>query len=239
VTVRDALTSSAPAVHRFVRRHRVLWVPAGWLSRLVASSRQSSAVGLVLGPLRNRLRGHMKAEDVVKVVRGLTEHDVGCYLAGGWGVDALVGRQTRSHDDLDVVIDDYDNEVGRAIEVLGTLGFRHVETHERRTWMPKRSVLDDGAGHRVELVSLNWQLLAREFGSPGADATARPEFQHLVFAEGTVGGQRVRCISAGVQLLYHTDFELEAAHRHDVALLHDELGASHRGRTPSLRPDHE
>ena len=84
----------------------------------------------------------------------------------------------------------------------------------------------NGAGHRVELVSLNWQLLALELGQAGPDASARREFQHRVFSEGSVGGRRVPCISAEVQLLFHTDFELAPAHRHDVTLLNDELGAS-------------
>lgn len=226
MTIRNALKSPAPALHRFVTRHRLLWVPAGWISRQVARSQRSSRINRVLGPLRDRFRGDMKPEDVLAVVGALAARNVPFYLAGGWGVDALLGRQTRSHDDLDVVIDRYDDEVARAIDVMEHLGFAHVETHERRTWMPKRSVLDDGGGHRVELVSLNWELLVREFGPPGADLTARQELEDDVFSEGTVAGRTVPCISPRVQLLYHTKFELAEAHRQDLALLRDELGAA-------------
>ena len=111
-------------IHRFVKHHRVLWVPAGWLSRVVASSQESSPVRSMLGPLRDRLRGAMKIDEVERVLSALESHDVPVCLAGGWGVDALLGRQTRSHDDLDIVIDDYEHQVKRAVEALAPLGFR-------------------------------------------------------------------------------------------------------------------
>lgn len=168
----------------------------------------------------------MRTEDVLNVVDALEAEAVPFCLAGGWGVDALVGRQSRSHDDLDVVIDNYEQDLQRAVDALSPLGFKLVASFERSAWMPKNSVLEDDTGRRVDLDSLNWQILAREFGPPGADESARKAFEHHVFTEGTVGGRRVPCLSADVQLLYHTHFELTLPHRHDVNLLRDELGAS-------------
>ena len=114
----------------------------------------------------------------------------------------------------------------RAVDALAPLGFRLVASYERRAWMPKNTVLEDDTGRRVDLDSLNWELLAREFGPPGVDATARKTFEHRVFGKGAVGGRRVPCLSADVQLLYHTLFELTPPHQHDVTLLREELGAS-------------
>ena len=48
-------------------------------------------------------------------------------------------------------------------------------------------------------------------------------FEHLVFSQGTLGGRQVPCLSAEVQLLYHTAFELSTPHRHDLVLLRTEL----------------
>jgi lincosamide nucleotidyltransferase A/C/D/E len=168
----------------------------------------------------------MRADDVLKVVSALEADAVPFCLAGGWGVDALAGRQTRSHDDLDVVIDNYEEDLQRAIDLLAPLGFKLVASYERRAWMPKNTVLEDDTGRRVDLDSLNWNLLTREFGSPGADGSARKEIEPRIFSEGTVGGRRVPCLSADVQLLYHTLFELSLPHKQDVTLLRDELGAS-------------
>jgi len=47
---------------------------------------------------------HMEAADVIAVLDVLADARVACWLDGGWGVDALVGQQTRPHEDLDLVI---------------------------------------------------------------------------------------------------------------------------------------
>ncbi len=223
---RNGTHRAAQAVHRFVKSHRILWIPAGWVSRLVASAPETSPIRSVLGPLRDGLRGAMATEDVLTVLGALESTGVPFYLAGGWGVDALVGRQSRSHDDLDVVIDHYDQDLPRAVDALKSMGFELVASYERRAWMPKNTVLEDGAGRRVDLDSLNWKILAREFGPPGADASDRGSFEDRVFAEGIVAGKRVPCLSADVQLLYHSLFDLNVRHQHDVTLLREELGAS-------------
>jgi hypothetical protein len=92
--------------------------------------------------------------------------------------------------------------------------------------MPKLSILHHDAGQRVELVSLNWQILAREFGPPGAGSTDREAFEQRVFSRGLIGSRWVRCLSAEVQLLYHSSFELGPTLERDVKRLRDELGAS-------------
>jgi lincosamide nucleotidyltransferase A/C/D/E len=235
MTSRKGAQRAARAIHRFVKSHRILWVPAGWVSRTVAGAPERSPLRSVLGPLRDGLRGAMASEDVLAVVDALASAAVPFYLAGGWGVDALVGRQSRSHDDLDVVIDDYDHDLARAVDALKPLGYELVATYERRAWMPKNTVLEDDTGRGVDLDSLNWELLAREFGPPASEAADRASFEHRVFTEGTVAGKRVRCLSADVQLLFHTLFDLNVPHVHDVTLLREELGAS----VPDGRPTEE
>jgi hypothetical protein len=44
------------------------------------------------------------AQDVLEVLESLTVADVPWWVAGGWAVDALVGEQTRPHDDVDVMV---------------------------------------------------------------------------------------------------------------------------------------
>ncbi len=41
----------------------------------------------------------MQAHDVLEVINQLENVDVSVWLDGGWGVDALVGTQTREHSD--------------------------------------------------------------------------------------------------------------------------------------------
>ena len=47
----------------------------------------------------------MLAEDVLELYALLLEHGVQIWLDGGWGIDALLERQTRPHKDLDAFVD--------------------------------------------------------------------------------------------------------------------------------------
>src|SRR5688572_32103528 len=55
------------------------------------------------GPEREP-RTDMSSEDVVELVDCLEAVGIDVWLDGGWGVDALLGTQTRPHDDLDLVV---------------------------------------------------------------------------------------------------------------------------------------
>ena len=39
---------------------------------------------------------------------GLADIGIRCWLMGGWGVDALLGKQTRDHHDLDLLVKAHD-----------------------------------------------------------------------------------------------------------------------------------
>jgi lincosamide nucleotidyltransferase A/C/D/E len=47
----------------------------------------------------------MTAQDVVDVYGYVEESGIVMWLDGGWGVDALLARQLRPHNDLDIAID--------------------------------------------------------------------------------------------------------------------------------------
>ena len=69
----------------------------------------------------------MLAADVLTVLELLGSADVSVWLDGGWGVDALLGRQSRVHEDLDLVIESrYYEEVRHVLEPLG---FELAEDH--------------------------------------------------------------------------------------------------------------
>jgi lincosamide nucleotidyltransferase A/C/D/E len=69
----------------------------------------------------------------------LEDADVLVWIDGGWGVDALVGEQTRAHSDLDLALDRESLDLARA--VLEEHGFRHDE--ESESGLPARLVLRD------------------------------------------------------------------------------------------------
>ncbi len=44
----------------------------------------------------------MTSDDVREILERLAGGDMVVWVEGGWGVDALLGEQTRPHDDLDL-----------------------------------------------------------------------------------------------------------------------------------------
>ncbi|HEX8033240.1 MAG TPA: hypothetical protein VF510_05310, partial [Ktedonobacterales bacterium] len=78
----------------------------------------------------------MRAEDVLSVMEYLHRAGVRVFIGGGWGVDALLGEQTRQHADLDISFNTQDEEC--AIHCLEEIGFAIVEDQR-----PTRFVMRD------------------------------------------------------------------------------------------------
>ncbi len=153
------------------------------------------------------------AMDVAEVHRVLDALDaVGCaaWLGGGWGVDALVGRQTRPHRDLDLLV-----ESGRledALTALAAIGYvietdwRPVRVEvaaPRERWVDLHPVSFDAAGNGVQA---------------GPDGTSY-DYPAGCLVPGRIGDRRVGCLGAARQLDAHAGYPPRAVDRHDVALL--------------------
>src|SRR5438067_3463373 len=55
----------------------------------------------------------MRARDVQEVLDALSGAAVPAWIAGGWGVDALLGESSRDNGDVDVVVDCYHTDAAR------------------------------------------------------------------------------------------------------------------------------
>jgi lincosamide nucleotidyltransferase A/C/D/E len=164
--------------------------------------------------LRSRLAQRLKSRlvempaELVPVVLGTLENaGVRAWLAGGWGVDALLGEQTRPHQDLDLVFDADRGGEQRALEALSTIDFRVMGREPVRThWWSERIALSDALGHIVDLHPVSGEAF---IDAVGVDA----------FATGTIAGREVSCLARSVQLRLHEGYEPTDADRTDVALL--------------------
>ncbi len=157
----------------------------------------------------------MTAERVLEILDALARAGVRAWVDGGWGVDALVGRQTRPHDDLDLVVALAD--VGTIRACLGECGFGPAEDEQ-----PVRFVL-----RHASLGQLDFHTV--RFDAEGGGVQPQPggasfRYPPEGFVGGRIGGQAVECISAEVQVLCHRGYEPDAKDAADVLLLHRECG---------------
>jgi lincosamide nucleotidyltransferase A/C/D/E len=152
----------------------------------------------------------MCARDVLAVAGVITDVTARWWVAGGWGVDALVGRQTRRHRDLDVVVDHDPRELDTVITALAHLGLHHLaERHTPRSVTPRRVWLGDGTGHNVDLLPVNINA------SPFRAAKGAP----AAFATGVVADAQMPCLSVAFQLEHHRMYRQRSTDRHDLRLL--------------------
>lgn len=63
----------------------------------------------------------MTPEALVNLLQLFASTGIEVWLDGGWGVDALLGTQTRPHKDVDLILRVAD--LPRLLEILGTRGF--------------------------------------------------------------------------------------------------------------------
>ena len=158
----------------------------------------------------------MDAPSVLSVVSSLQQAGVRVWLDGGWGVDALVGEQTRDHDDLDCVIALVDAPTAQ--DALAAIGFA-VTLDER----PTRFVVWDRFDRRVDFHTVTFDIRG------GAtqqlqDGTIAPFPPQGFSGFGQVAGVRVACLTAEVQSLHHLGYDPDEKDHHDMGLLADRFG---------------
>jgi lincosamide nucleotidyltransferase A/C/D/E len=161
----------------------------------------------------------MEAAAALAVLERLDGAGVATWVDGGWGIDALVGAQTRPHEDLDLVVAEATLDQARA--ALEKLGYRHDPTPE--PGLPARLVLGDGDGRRVDLHPVvfdergdGWQPLGDgAWGAYPADGLT---------ATGRIGGREIRCLTPQLQLRHHLGYAPDDDDRHDLRLLADHFG---------------
>lgn len=152
----------------------------------------------------------ISADDVVDVLDRLAAAGIDAAVAGGWAIDALLGRVTREHGDLDLAVDAAD--ITRAIEALAGLGLS-VEVDER----PARLAVGDGR-RAVDLHPVRWGIdgVGRQStGTGGGFVYPRGSTD----ARGRIGDRDVRCLTPELLVSFHTGYEPRDIDRADMAAL--------------------
>src|SRR4051812_38237099 len=133
---------------------------------------------------------------------------------GGWAIDAVVGRVTRVHDDLDLVLPAARLE--DAVGVLRALGFT-----DRLDEPPARVVLSTPYDQRVDIhiVTPTERGMVQEIAGGG-------RFTYALHGEGSILGRTVRCLSPGMHVVTHSLYEPDEQDIADIRALAAATGES-------------
>jgi lincosamide nucleotidyltransferase A/C/D/E len=158
----------------------------------------------------------MDAQSLVRVLDRLEQDGIDVWLDGGWGVDALLERETREHDDLDLVAELRHSD--RIIELLGNLGYGLVDGAP-----PVSFVLVDRRGRQVDVHPVT-------FDAEGGGVYLMRDGGHWIYpaedftGTGSVAARTVRCLTPEVQVLVHVGYELAEKDFRELYLLRKRFG---------------
>lgn len=141
----------------------------------------------------------MLGEEVVEIVARCEAEGIVVWLDGGWAVDAALGEQTRSHDDLDLVVEL--RQVTRLVSVLAEMG-----DVVGRGQPPESLELVDPSGQQVDV----HPVVLTESGDGlyrmgGGEDWIYPAAGFA--GEGRILDRSIRCLTPEVQILCHTGYE--------------------------------
>lgn len=161
----------------------------------------------------------LTGQDVADLLRHLEVAGVEVWVGGGWGVEALLGRVCRPHDDLDLGVRNED--LARCHAAFQ--GFEHDLGAE--PGLPTRLVLQDRDGRQVDLHPLR-------FDHEGTGWLALPDGGRWPWlpvggaGRGEIEGREVACLDVEVQVRHHSDYEPDLLDWHDVLALSTVHGLS-------------
>ena len=100
-------------------------------------------------------RLHFEQSELLRVCRELSDAELTYWIAGGWGLDVLVGCETRRHGDLDFVLDRFHDDLPRVATILTGLGYERKTPLGGTIWFPDAEVYEDPRGHHIEILNIN------------------------------------------------------------------------------------
>ena len=154
----------------------------------------------------------MNLEDVLEFVNLLEQNQIIFQIDGGWGVDALLGEQTRRHADLDIAMQHKD--VPKLRRLLEDRGYAQLPIAD--SW-ECNFVMGDEQGHQIDLHTYTFDADGRHiFG------LAYP--LEALTGKGLIRRHKVNCISVEWMIKFHSGYTLDENDYHDVKRLCQHFG---------------
>ena len=128
----------------------------------------------------------MSSSDLIELLHLLDAASIDVWLDGGWGVDALLGRQTRCHKDVDIIV-----RVSDVPKLRKILGLKRFVVKEGTP--PNSFVLSNGLGLEVDVHAV-------VFDDDGNGVYRMQNGEDWIYpaegfsGQGSVEGRRVNCL---------------------------------------------
>jgi len=163
------------------------------------------------------MKNGMTSDDVIEIYSTFRELGVRIWIDGGWGVDALLERQTRPHKDLDIAIQEKD--LATLEQVLSAQGYRRIKPEIER---PFNFVLGDDEGHEIDVHVIVLNEHGNGIYGPAENGHMYPA--DSLQGSGTIDGHSVSCVSPEWMVRFHSGYELKGKDFRDVSALCEKYG---------------
>jgi lincosamide nucleotidyltransferase A/C/D/E len=127
------------------------------------------------------MENFITSSEVVNLYKQVESSGITIWIDGGWSVDALLEKQTRTHKDLDIAIQWKD--MPKLFELLAAKGYKYLK--EDGKWNP---VWGGNNGHRIDIHAFVYDDKGKVI-----DGIMYPT--ESLTGTGIIDGQIVKCIS--------------------------------------------
>ncbi len=125
-------------------------------------------------------------KEVIDLYTELEAAELPIWIDGGWAIDALLGEQTRPHEDLDIAIEK--THLNNIKDYLESRGYKEVKSDYKNKW---DLVLADHANREIEIHSFTKDENGVVIDQPYWDGYSH----NSLTGTGTIEGYTVRCVS--------------------------------------------
>jgi len=162
----------------------------------------------------------LSARDAVALCRLLEQHRIRFWVMGGWGVDALLHRETRPHKDLDILM--VLGDLPLLWKLLDEHRFTLQYVWEDNRWVdgepdrwPTAFVVADAQGREIDVHVIDFGpdgSIIQHYNNPWP-------FPSAIAGQGSIADAAVICVSLETQLAMHTGYTLPDGQLQDLKLL--------------------
>ena len=152
---------------------------------------------------------------VLELYNWLNDNGIVVWIDGGWGVDALLGRQTREHADLDIAVHRKDNAPLRRL--FESKGYREEKRDDSSEFM---YVMKNETGECVDMIDVH----VFEYDENGKNIYGIEYPFGSLTGTGSIDGQEVNCIEPAFMFRFKTGYEPKEKDLQDIRALAEKFG---------------